>query len=75
MTFSFFLSIYPRRGAPASWAARHTIAVCLVTLMYSVMFATDMLFMTYVPAAFQSLIVLYYSVALIGLPDLVPRTI
>ena len=28
MTFSFFLSIYPRCGAPASWAARHTI-VCL----------------------------------------------
>ena len=28
MTFSFFLSIYSRCGAPASWAARHTI-VCL----------------------------------------------
>ena len=25
MTFSFFLSIYSRFGAPASWAARHTI--------------------------------------------------
>ena len=32
MTFSFFLSIYSRCGAPASWAARHTI-VCLDTLM------------------------------------------
>ena len=30
MTFSFFLSIYSRCGAPASWAARHTI-VCLDT--------------------------------------------
>ena len=28
MTFSFFLSIYSRCGAPASWAARHT-TVCL----------------------------------------------
>ena len=28
MTFSFFPSIYSRCGAPASWAARHTI-VCL----------------------------------------------
>ena len=28
MTFSFFLSIYSRCGAPASWAARHSI-VCL----------------------------------------------
>ena len=28
ITFSFFLSIYSRCGAPASWAARHTI-VCL----------------------------------------------
>ena len=28
MTVSFFLSIYPQCGAPASWAARHTI-VCL----------------------------------------------
>ena len=28
MTFSFFLSIYSRCSAPASWAARHTI-VCL----------------------------------------------
>ena len=28
MTFSFFLSIYSRCGAPASWATRHTI-VCL----------------------------------------------
>ena len=28
MTFSFFLSIYSRCGAPASWAAQHTI-VCL----------------------------------------------
>ena len=28
MTFSFFLSIYSQCGAPASWAARHTI-VCL----------------------------------------------
>ena len=28
MTFSFFLSVYSRCGAPASWAARHTI-VCL----------------------------------------------
>ena len=28
MTFSFFLSIYSRCGAPASWAIRHTI-VCL----------------------------------------------
>ena len=31
MTFSFFLSIYSRCGAPASWAARHTI-VCLDTV-------------------------------------------
>ena len=30
MTFSFFLSIYSRCGAPASWAARHT-TVCLDT--------------------------------------------
>ena len=28
ITFSFFLLIYSRCGAPASWAARHTI-VCL----------------------------------------------
>ena len=28
MTFSFFLSIYSRCGAPGSWAARHT-TVCL----------------------------------------------
>ena len=28
MTFFFFLLIYSRCGAPASWAARHTI-VCL----------------------------------------------
>ena len=28
MTFSFFLQIYSRCGAPASWAARHT-TVCL----------------------------------------------
>ena len=28
MTFSFFLSIYSRCDAPASWAARHT-TVCL----------------------------------------------
>ena len=28
MTFSLFLSIYSRCGAPASWAARHT-TVCL----------------------------------------------
>ena len=28
MTFSFFLSVYSRCGAPASWAARHT-TVCL----------------------------------------------
>ena len=27
MTFSFFLSIYSRCGAPASWALRHT-TVC-----------------------------------------------
>ena len=33
MTFSFFLSIYSRCGAPASWAARHTI-VCLDTYIY-----------------------------------------
>ena len=31
MMFSFFLSIYLRCGAPASWAARHTI-VCLDTI-------------------------------------------
>ena len=30
MTFSFFLSIYLRCGAPASWAAPHTV-VCLDT--------------------------------------------
>ena len=28
MTFSFFLSIYSRCGAPASWAARYT-TMCL----------------------------------------------
>ena len=28
MTFSFFLQIYSRCGAPASWAARHT-TMCL----------------------------------------------
>ena len=28
IAFSFFLLIYSRCGAPASWAARHTI-VCL----------------------------------------------
>ena len=33
MTFSFFLSIYSRCGAPASWAARHTI-VCLDTFLF-----------------------------------------
>ena len=32
MTFSFFLSIYSRCGAPASWAARHT-TVCLDKVM------------------------------------------
>ena len=33
MTFSFFLLIYSRCGAPASWAARHTtmcLNICLV---------------------------------------------
>ena len=34
MTFSFFLSIYSRCGAPASWAARHTI-VCLDSCQYT----------------------------------------
>ena len=33
MTFSFFLSIYSRCGAPASWAARHTI-LCLDIYIY-----------------------------------------
>ena len=33
MTFFFFLSIYSRCGAPASWAARHTI-VCLDVKMF-----------------------------------------
>ena len=31
IAFSFFLLIYSRCGAPASWAARHTI-VCLDTM-------------------------------------------
>ena len=31
MTFSFFLSIYPRCVVPASWAAQHII-VCLDTV-------------------------------------------
>ena len=31
IAFSFFLLIYSRCGAPASWAARHTI-VCLDTV-------------------------------------------
>ena len=34
MTFSFFLSIYSRCGAPASWAARHT-TVCLDTIIHT----------------------------------------
>ena len=34
MTFSFFLSIYSRCGAPASWAARHI--VCLDSLVAAI---------------------------------------
>ena len=37
MTFSFFLSIYSRCGAPASWAARHTIVCLDLTLDLSVL--------------------------------------
>ena len=36
IAFSFFLLIYSRCGAPASWAARHTI-VCLDTTGMSVL--------------------------------------
>ena len=35
IAFSFFLLIYLRCGAPASWAARHTI-VCLDILLSSI---------------------------------------
>ena len=44
MTFSFFLSIYSRCGAPASWAARHTI-VCLDSVLctYLCFIATQLL--------------------------------
>ena len=46
MTFSFFLSIYSRCGAPASWAARHT-TVCL-----------DLLLLSYTSVATTSLLLL-----------------
>ena len=42
MTFSFFLSIYSRCGAPASWAARHTI-VCLDSVAFGSLISVQFL--------------------------------
>ena len=42
IAFSFFLLIYSRCGAPASWAARHTI-VCLDSMTVLLEFLTALL--------------------------------
>ena len=42
IAFSFFLLIYSRCGAPASWAARHTI-VCLDSVTVLLEFLTALL--------------------------------
>ena len=58
MTFSFFLSIYSRCGAPASWAARHT-TVCLDIVIYTLVIYDIEFF--YIVAALNILVLCFVN--------------
>ena len=62
MTFSFFLSIYSRCGAPASWAAQHTI-VCLDIILIYIVFILAV-------RGLAIIIIIKYMIALLEYLDL-----